>query len=115
MKFALMFSPPMSGFEGRFNTFRLGMKLSRILTPGETILLIDSKTSRVFAEAVVESAVVGTLKDMADEHAYRNHNQRSLDAATAPQRLITNMIKRYGPHKCSETSKVTVLYLRRLE
>lgn len=113
MCYVIEFAPPMSGFEGSFNTFRLGLKWSRVLKPGDKVLLVDKKQSMVFAVAQVEGVHTGKLSEMAQEHAARNHNQKGLDSLEAPSRLTVNMIKRYGPHKCSENSKVTVIDLRR--
>ncbi|WP_374335318.1 hypothetical protein [Methyloversatilis sp.] len=115
MHYILEFSPPMSGFEGDFNTFRLGGKWQRVLKPGDKMLLVDKRTSAVFAVAEVQGADAGKLRDMANTFASFNHNQRELDCAGAPDRLISNMIKRYGPHKCSETSRVSVIHLRRIK
>jgi hypothetical protein len=113
MFYTMDFTPPMSGFEGYFNTFRLGGKWSRILVPGDTMFLVDKRDSRVFAIAEVIKTDKGRLRDMADTFAHLNHNQTHLSPSGAPDRLIANLIKRYGPHKCSETSLVSVIHLRR--
>lgn len=110
--FVLEFSPPLAGIEGRFNTMRLGLKWSKSLTVGERVLLVDKRKSKVMASAVVEDLQVGKLGEMAKLHAVRNHNQKGLDPLNAPQRLVVNMIKRYGPMMCDENKRVTVIYLR---
>lgn len=107
------FSPPMSGLDGEFNTFRLGIAWSKRLAPGEIVLLIDKKQFLVIGHAEVTAIQVGELSDMSALHARRNHNQIGLDPDGAGERLIANMMRRYGPHKLSHTSRVTVIYLKR--
>lgn len=111
--YVIEFSPPMSGIEGVFNTVRLGGKYGKLLAPGDTVMLIDRKLSKVIGTAEVIAVEVGKLSEMAALHAAQNHNQKGLDESGAPRRLIDNMIRRYGPHKCGENSRVTVIYLRR--
>lgn len=113
MCYVIEFAPPMSGVEDSFNTFRLGLKYSKVLNPGDTVLLIDKKQSKLIGIALVEGVETGKLNHMAELYAHQNHNQKSLDKSGAPARLTANMIKRYGPHKCNENSKVTVIHLRR--
>ena len=113
--YVLEFAPPMTGIGGQFNTVRLGIKWSRCLVAGDKVLLIDKKQSCTMGCAIVESVAVGKLGEMAQLHAAGNHNQRDLDAEGAPGRLVSNMVKRYGPHRCDENKRVTVIYLRMIE
>lgn len=112
MTFVIGFSPPMMGFSGSFNTIRLGGAWAKRVSGGERILLMDIKNSAIFGSAVVEKVVVGKLNEVAIYHAANNHNQKDLDAGGAPERLIAGFKKRYGPAKCSDTSKVTIIYMR---
>jgi len=107
------FSAPMDGLTDEFNTVRLGMKLSRSLEPGDTVMLVEKPKSVLIGWAQVIRTDVGTLKDIAARYAALNHNQKGLDPDGAPARLIENMVKRYGPHKCGENSKVTMIHLKR--
>lgn len=109
------FSPPMEGLEGEFNTFRLGMAWSKRIVVGDTIWLMDKKQFLIFGSAIVTGIFVGKLRDMSDLYACRNHNQKGLDPEGANNRLIANMIKRYGPNMCDENKKVTVIEMKRTE
>jgi hypothetical protein len=107
------FSPPMSGLEGEFNTFRLGVAWSKRLAPGDTVCLMNKKEFSLMGYAEVKAVHVGKLSDMSALHARRNHNQLGLPSDGAGERLIANMIRRYGPHKVNHTVKVTVIYMNR--
>lgn len=111
--YVLDFSPPMEGLTGVFSTMRLGLKFSRCLAPGDRVLMIERPRSILIGVAVVQQVEVGTLRNLSQRWATTNHNQRGLDAAGAPGRLVQNMIRRYGPHKCGENSKVTMILLMR--
>ena len=110
--YVLDFSPPMNNLQGCFNTIRLGIKWASRLNPGDTVLLIDKPHSILIGPAIVESVVLGKLGEVASLHASRNHNQKGLDIEGAPQRLIENMKKRYGPMLINENKRCTVIYLR---
>ena len=114
-KYVLDFAPPIIGMDGVFNTFRLGAAWVKRVEGGEVILLVNKARSLVIGRAKVVDIEVGTLTDMAQKHAYRNHNHREYEQTVAAERLIQSMIKRYGPHKCNENSKVTVMYLEIIE
>ena len=115
MTYVLEFAPPMNNIEGRFNTVRLGTKWGKTLVPGDVVYLLDKPHSMLIGRAKVERVLIGKLGEMATAHAAHNHNQVGLDPEGAPLRLITNMIKRYGPHRCDENKRVTVIYLKRLK
>lgn len=110
----LEFSPPMTGFETFFNTFRLGIAWSKRLAPGMKVLLVDKKNHTAFGIAEVINIKTGKLGELAPIHAYMNHNQLHTSRAEAPRRLIEGSIKRYGPHKCNENKLFTVIYLKRI-
>ena len=105
------FSPPMLNLNGTFNTFRLGLRYSKLLKESDTVLLIDRKNLCVIGHAVIENIMIGSLKDMADLYAHDNHNQRELDEVGASERLMTAMLKRYGPQMVNEAKATTVIYL----
>lgn len=113
--YVIDFAPPILNIDNDFNTVRLGVKWSRILKPGDIVLLVNKPKSEVMCKAVVRRISVGKLKDLAPIHAVHNHNQKGLDPSCAPERLIAGMIKRYGPHKCDVDKKITVIDLRKLE
>lgn len=109
------FTPPMSGLDGEFNTFRLGVAWSKRVVPGDEVLLLDKKTFSIIGRAEITEIHVGTLIDMSALHALRNHNQLGLDPEGAGERLRANMIRRYGPQKCGPESKVTVMQMKRID
>jgi len=110
--YVIEFFPPMTGLENSFNTFRLGGAWAKRISDGDRVLLLDKRRSETFAEAIVGEVVVGKLAELAAVHAKHNHNQKALDEQGAPERLITAMMKRYGPNKCGENSRCTVIYLK---
>ena len=105
------FSPPMLNLVGTFNTFRLGLRYSKLLKESDTVCLIDKKNLCVIGQAVVENIFKGRLDDMAMLYAHDNHNQLGLDVETAAERLMTAMLRRYGPQIVNESKIVTVIYL----
>ena len=74
------------------------------------MVLIDKSKMIAFAYARVDRVIVGGLKEMAEQYAVDNHNQKEVPDG-APERLMENMKKRYGPHLINDTKKVTVIYL----
>jgi hypothetical protein len=108
------FAPPMESIGGYFNTFRMGIKWSKLLKMGDKVFLVDKPKALVFGEAIIGEVFVGRLDEMAKLHAVHNHNQVGLTpTAEAPERLIANMKKRYGPHIAREDKKVTVIFMQR--
>lgn len=108
------FSPPMSGIDGSFNTFRLGGTWSRRVQVGERVGLLDNKQMCLIGFATVTGVHTGKLNELSALHACRNHNQKHLPSDGAGERLMQAMIKRYGPHKCRENSLVTVIELEEI-
>lgn len=113
--YVIEFAPPMSGFEGSFNTIRLGGAWAKRLSGGETVLLIDKPNCKVFGRAIVEQVVVGTVCDLLPRHAAHNHNQKGLDTVGAPERALASMLKRYGPQMVRDNSRCTIIYLRLID
>jgi len=114
-KYALDFSPPLIGFTGNFNTFRLGVAWTKRVKAGDRVLMVNTARSLVIARARITDVDSGSLRDMAIKHGSQNHNHSEFSPDIAAQRITQSMIKRYGPHKCSEDSKVTVIYLEIIE
>lgn len=106
------FSPPAVGFDGFFNTFRLGVAWAKRVSVGERVLLMDNKQHLAFGLAEVISIKTGPLGEMAATHAVFNHNYLGSEDAAAS--LIAGTIKRYGPHRTNVDKKYTVIYLRRI-
>lgn len=108
------FIPPHVGLEGHFNTFRLGMALTKRLTPGMTVFLMCQKTMTVFGSAEVISIATGPLAAMCLEHGVGNHTElATTNPLDSPKRLFDLVCKIYGPHIASESKKTTVVFLRR--
>jgi hypothetical protein len=113
--YAIEFAPPMMGFDNEFNTIRVGLKWSKCLSVGDEVLLLDKPKSAVFGRAEVLRIEVGQLAEMSREHGALNHNQINLPADGAGERTIEALKRRYGPHIATDTKKVTVIYLKRIE
>lgn len=109
------FIPPIIGIEGEFNTFRLGVKLSKELSPGEEVFLLDEKQKMVIGRAQVTRVESGALGELVVEHAAKNHTELANDPTHAHVRLYDLLKKIYGPHIVSIGKKATVIYLKRLE
>lgn len=108
----IKFSYPRRGLEGRFNTFRLGAKLSRDLTPGEGVELVDARTGKLLKRATVTGVYVGDLTSMAQLHAREAHNWKAHPEAERPALLMGSLAKRYPPGRVHDHSVVTVVYLQ---
>lgn len=111
----LDFAPPMLGIDGEFNTFRLGGAWAKRVQPGDKVALMDKKEMSLMGWAVVTGVHMGKLNELSALHGRRNHNQKHLPSEGAGERVIAAMMKRYGPNKCCETSRVTVIDMRRIE
>lgn len=109
------FAPPMSGFENEFNTIRVGVKLSRCLSVGDEVLLVDKSQSAAFGRARVTGIETGSLTEVAEKHGAQNHNQLHLPTEGAGERVVASLKKRYGPHIATDTKRSTVVYLKRIE
>ncbi|MEZ2310846.1 hypothetical protein AB6809_29800 [Paraburkholderia sp. RCC_158] len=117
-QYVIEFAPPAEGLDGvlPFNTFRIGKVWAGRLKEGDEVLLMWSKKMQVFGRATVGAIHTGKLRELAEQHAAFNHNQSGHpDVDGAPDRLIANMQKRYGPHIAHDNKLTTVIYLRRLE
>lgn len=112
MTASIKFSYPRRGLEGCFNTFRLGSKLSRELAPGDTVELIDARTSKLLKCATVTSVHTGQLSSMAQQHAHLAHNWKAHPEAERADLLVASLIKRYPPGRAREDSVVTVVYMQ---
>lgn len=110
----LTFRPPLKGFEGEFNTFRLGTAWYYRIGPGVTASLVDTSTNAVFGKAKVIEAIVGPLAEMCEEHAASNHAMLGVDPALAAVKMKKLIRQSYGMVEIDETSEVTVIYLRNL-
>lgn len=108
----IKFSYPRRGLSGQFATFRLGVNTARNYSPGDSVELIDSRTSKLLKRATVTEVFVGRLSDMAQLHSHMAHNWRDHPEAERPGLLTASMMKRYPPNRCTEDSLVSVLYLQ---
>lgn len=104
----------MQGFDGTWNTFRLGKKLGNSLLPGQKVLLMNNKESVIFGVARVSRVIVGRLGELVPEHARHNHNQKA-NPEGAEERIVAALKKHYGPMLVSETRWCSVIYLERVE
>lgn len=107
----IKFSYPRRGLTGQFNTFRLGLKLSEQLHPGDLVELVDSRTDKLLKRAIVKVVHTGTLTDMAQLHAAMAHNWKEHPKEQQADLLVASMKKRYQPGRVRDDSKVSVVYL----
>ena len=61
------------GFQGNFNTFRLGDTWYNRVSPGVICGLYDANRNRLFGKAVVTATHNGNTEAMCYDHAYKNH------------------------------------------
>lgn len=111
--YVLEFEPPLQGFDGEFNTFRLGWAWAKRVKRGRHVLLMNSKTKEVFGRARVLNIWTGTLLDLATMMASRNHNQLGKAPSEATSDLMGRMRDRYGPHIARDDKRCTVILMRR--
>jgi hypothetical protein len=109
------FIPPVEGVEDEFNTFRLGGTLAKRLVVGQEVFIMDEKTKIVFGRATVQRVELGKLRELCDEHAYKNHRELMNNPEGAGERLFTYLQKIFGPHIAPPTKKACVIYLKRIE
>lgn len=107
----LKFAPPIRGLSGLFNTFRLGDIAGRF-APGDVVKLVKGRVPELLLEATVDRVIVGTLGQMALVHAEHAHNWKEHPADQRPDLLKASMKSRYKPGMVTDTSVVTVIYLK---
>lgn len=110
----LTFRPPLKGFDGEFNTFRLGTAWYYRIGPGVKTALINTVDKDVFAKAVVLESEVGPLDEMCRVHARFNHAMLSVPPEEAADRMRKLIRQSYGMIEINEDTEITVIYLRNL-
>lgn len=110
----LTFRPPLRGFDGEFNTFRLGSAWYYRIGKGVKAALVDTTTAQVFGKAEVISAEVGPLDEMCREHAYLNHSLLGLDQEEAAIKMRKLIRQVYGMVEIDDSTQMTVIYLRNM-
>lgn len=111
----ISFLPPVTGVAAEFNTFRLGLKLAKVLAPGDMVLLVNRKDEVAFGSARVIAIHTGELWPLCVAHAARNHRELGAPAEGAPERLFAYLQRLFGPQIAVHNKKTTVLYLRRIK
>lgn len=113
--YSLDFVPPLSGFDGEFNTIRLGVKWTKLLKHGDVVYLQNSKDKMIFGKAEVISVEQDTFGQICLYHAKQNHSELDKDDGHHAARIYKLMVKLLGPHIVNHTKKACVIYLRRIE
>jgi hypothetical protein len=112
----LDFIPPLTGFEGAFNTFRLGTGMLKKVAVGDEVFLMEGKRKVVFGRARVTQIEPGLLGELCLSHAAMNHTEvHSTDKTESSARLFAYIRKLYGPHIALPTKRAVVVYLERIE
>lgn len=116
LQYIIDFAPPMIGLENEFNTIRLGLTLSKKLNVGDKVYIVDNKLKAVIGEAEVTGVFTGSLEELCNAHASKNHTllDGTKDSNSHPQELMRTVQKLYGPHIAMPNKKATVVYLKRL-
>lgn len=111
--YSIQFAPPHQGFEGEFNTLRLGKTWATRLKLGDVIAITDSKTGEVFSWAEVTAVHADRLPALLRDHAHRNHKEQGTDDPSgAAERRRASMSKLYGPRFVTDTRWAAAIYLR---
>lgn len=109
------FIPPVIGTENLFNTFRMGKRYSKELSPGDVVLLLDEKKKIVFGKAEVIEVDCGPLMEMCVIYGDQNHSELHRDANYAAASLYRTLTRIYGPRIVTPIKAATVVTLRRIE
>lgn len=113
--YTLDFVPPLTGFEGEFNTIRLGVAWTKKLKSGDVVYLQDSKNKIIFAKAEVIGIEQDSLGQICLYHAKNNHSELGQRDGNHAARVYSLMVKLLGPHIVNHTKKACAIYLRRIE
>lgn len=103
------------GFQGEFNTFRLGSTWYNRVSPGTVCSLYDVGKSEVFGKAYVTETFNGDMTEMCHDHAWENHLFVGYDKIAAAEKMEDAMRKAYGhimDHR--NNTLCTVIKMRRL-
>lgn len=113
MQHVIEFYPPVLNLDGKhkkLNTFRLGAKYHKILTPGEEVLLIDRREHRVIGRALIKKVELGPLAEMCSRHGRYNHNH--LSSVEPHATLLASLKRRYGPNAAQDDKATTVIWFQ---
>lgn len=113
--YTLDFMPPLTGFDGEFNTIRLGVKWTKLLKAGDVIYLQNSKDKLIFGKAEVINVEQDTFGQICLYHAKNNHSEIDRTDDNSAYRIYQLMKKMLGPHIVSHQKKAVAIYLRRIE
>ena len=112
----LTFRPPLKGFDGYFNTFRLGPAWSKRLVGGVIVALFDTKNGHVFAKAKVIETFIGDKCDMALKHGKNNHLMVDHQCEDSVQDKMLKILRNaFGKLIYESHSQATVIYLELLD
>lgn len=113
----IAFRPKLMGFDGTFNTFRMGTAWFGRLMPGVIIGLMNAENDEIFAKAEVIKVVQGKFPDMCDQHAYMNHMLLGMEPEDASEKMRGIIRQAYGKfvHGNMDSSMATVIYLKNLQ
>lgn len=110
----IRFGYPRRGLQGRFNTFRLGLGMTKQVIPGDQVELVDSRSEKLLKRAMVTAVHTGPLDEMALQHAHQAHNWKAHPPEDQAALLVASMKKRYPPGRVNDRSPVTVIYLEEI-
>lgn len=111
----LGFAPPLKGFTGRFNSFRMGRAWSERVKPGKVIGLLDTKTQQIFGSAHVVGVDHGPLDAMLELHAAENHYIKATEHPNPEQELFRIMRNLIGTGFVRLERDASVVIMERLD
>lgn len=112
----IAFNPPLQGFYGVFNTFRLGKASAKNLKKGQVVGLLDTRSGELFGHASIVGLVSGDKELVALDYATENHNMKNsnLPQDDAAGELLSRLYRRYGKRIYDRTETASVVRMMRL-
>lgn len=112
----IKFRPPIRGFSGRFNTFRMGNVWAKRASPGVIMGLANAKTEEIFGYAKVTEVHTGPKQDLAKLFALDNHNIRALEITENVAEVMLRRLKNSsGTRAYNATDVATVIYMEMIQ
>lgn len=109
----LSFKPPHLGFDGEeTNTFRMGPAWFERVKIGQCLTLFDTALQRPFGEARVTRIYKGSLVDMCQQHAHRNHLMLQTPAEEAVLKMPKVLANMYGGGFVANAKFFSVVYFK---
>lgn len=104
------------GFEGEFNTFRIGRAWSKRVTEGMTVALMSAKDSRIVGYADVTRVYAGKKEALAEMFGKDNHCARALNITEdVPATMLRRLKNASGTMIYNSNPDATIIYMRMIK